>query len=105
LLLNFDGVHADVRGGKYHPRLNLTHPETDSADSPYQMNSKNLWRETSFVVAMIAVVSLGLWVLSNEQIQNRLGQTYSAVVFGIAALAAMSLAYHIRERLLGRPRS
>jgi hypothetical protein len=69
------------------------------------MNSKNLWRETSFVVAMIAVVSLGLWVLSNEQIQNRLGQTYSAVVFGIAALAAMSLAYHIRERLLGRPRS
>ena len=60
---------------------------------------KMLWREMSYVIVAVGLVLLGLYVLSDSEIQERLGKTYSWTTLAVALSALVSLAVHIRDRL------
>jgi hypothetical protein len=70
--------------------------------NPTSTSKKMFWREMTFIIVGVSFVLLGVGLLSNPELQERLGQTYTWMSLTVAAMAAVSLAFHLRERLFRR---
>jgi hypothetical protein len=58
-------------------------------------------REVAAVVIAVSLLLLGVLVVSDQELQERLGQTYKWATLTVAAMAAVFLALHLRARLFG----